>query len=334
MNARQVVLGPNKKFDVPQFNGRSFGMIVVLLFALLIMWSSFYTISPEEVGVVQRFGRFQALAQPGLHYKIPLGIDAVSPIKVLRQQKMEFGFRTTRPGVRSVYIDHNQQPSLLDESLMVSGDLNMAIVEWIVQYRINEPKDYLFRIRDPEKTLSDAAESVVREVVGDRTIDEILTTGRQEMADEALKRLQALMDNYQMGIKIDQVIPQDVTPPDQVKVSFDEVNQAQQERESLINVARSEYNKVIPLAQGEALQKIQEAEGYAMQRVNEAKGDAIKFDTVLAAYLLAPEVTRRRIYLETMGQVIPKVGRKLIIDQDVKQLLPLLSLNAEEAAKP
>jgi membrane protease subunit HflK len=210
---------------------------------------------------------------------------------------------------------------------MVTGDLNAATVEWIVQYRVEEPQSFLFKVREPQDTLRDISESVMRTVVGDRTVDEVITIGRQEIESEALIQMQRLVDKYELGLKVDQVQLKDVNPPKPVQNSFNEVNQAQQEREQMINVANGEYNKVIPRARGEADQKIQSAAGYALKRVNEAEGDVSRFNAILTEYLKAPEVTKRRLYLETMEKVIPKLGKKIIIDADAQQILPLLQLN-------
>lgn len=318
------------EFNRPLPPPRVIAGVALLILFLIFTFSAYYTIDPEEVGVIQRFGRFHAITQPGLNFKLPMGIDTLTKVKIRRQFKDEFGFRTEEAGVRSRFRGPKEDKSLLDEAMMVTGDLNMTVVEWIIQYRISDPKHFLFNMREPENTLRDATESVMREVVGDRTVDEVLTYGRQEIELTVHTKLQALVESYHMGIKIDQVVLQGVTPPEPVEASFNEVNQAQQEREKMINVARSEYNKVVPKAGGEANQKIQEAEGYSLKRVNEAMGDANRFNAMLTAYLKAPEVTRRRIYLETMGLIIPQLGRKVIIDHDLRQILPLLSLGATQ----
>jgi membrane protease subunit HflK len=256
---------------------------------------------------------------------MPLGIEQLEKVPIQRQLKEEFGFRTEEAGVRTRYSKSN----LLGESLMLTGDLNVAVVEWIVQYRINDPYKYLFKVRETPATFRAMTEAVMREVVGDRTVNEVLTVGRQEISVTVKTKLQEMCDQYQTGIKVDQVVLQDVNPPDPVKPSFNEVNEAQQEREKLINQARSEYNKVIPRAKGEAEQMIQEAEGYALERVNRAKGEAARFSSIFAEYRRAKDVTRERIYLETLGKVLPKVGKKLIVDENVKGLIPLLDLKKE-----
>jgi membrane protease subunit HflK len=247
----------------------------------------------------------------------------VTKVPIQRQLKQEFGFRTVRADVRSQYTEKG----LSGESNMLTGDLNAAVVAWVVQYRIVEPYKYLFRVRNVENTFRDMSEAVMRRVVGDRTVNEVLTIGRQEVADHVLQQLQELCDQYDTGIKVEQVVLQDVNPPDPVKPSFNEVNEAQQERERLINEAQSEYNKVVPRAQGEAEQTIQQAEGYALDRLNRARGDSARFVAFYGAYRRAPEVTRKRIYLETMNEILPKVSQKIIVDDNLKGILPLLNLN-------
>jgi membrane protease subunit HflK len=299
-----------------------YGVIGVII--LIFIFSSFFTISPEEVGVILRFGKYTRTVNPGLNFKIPF-IETLDKVPVQRQLKEEFGFRTEEAGVRSRYSRGNY----LDESLMLTGDLNAAVVEWIVQYRIKDPYKYLFKVRNAKQTFRDITEAVMREIVGDRTVNEVLTVGRQEISLTVLDKLQELCDAYETGINVDQVVLQDVNPPDRVKPSFNEVNEAQQEREKLINQARSEYNKIIPRAKGEAEQIIQEAEGYATERVNLAKGEAARFNSLFEEYRKAKDVTRQRLYLETLSKVLPKVGKKLIVDEDVKGLIPLLDLKKE-----
>ena len=301
----------------------SFPIVVAGLLLLMGLWSAFYTIPSDSVGVVQRFGKYIKDVQPGLHLKLPFGMDRVRPVPVKRQLKEEFGFAT--PGASNPY-QHPKYPE--KESQMVTGDLNAVLVEWVVQYRISDPQKFLFHVRDPGNTLRDVSESVMREVVGDRTVDEVITIGRQEIEVNALQKMQELSKQYEMGIGIDQVQLKNVNPPKPVQESFNEVNQAQQEKERLINEARRAYNKVVPLAEGEKDQRIREAEGYKLKRVNEAEGDVSRFDAVLREYIKAPEVTRRRIYLETLRDVLPQLKSKIIVDDDIKGLLPLLNLDA------
>lgn len=293
-----------------------------LVILLVVLGSAWFTVEPEEVGIVLRFGRYDRAAQPGLNYKLPFPIETVQKVPVQRQLKEEFGFRTASAAIRTRY----EVGDFSRESLMLTGDLNVAVVEWIAQFRVRDPYKFLFKVRDVLNTFRDLNEAVMREVVGDRSVNEVLTVGRQEVASEVEKRLQALCDEYETGIKVEQIVLQDVNPPDAVKPSFNEVNQAQQEREKMINEAKSEYNRIIPKARGEAQQTVQRAEGYATDRVNRAEGDANLFTSLLAAYRRAPDVTRRRIYLETMNEILPKVKRKVIVDDQLKSVLPLLNL--------
>lgn len=302
------------------------GLIIPLVLALvgLTGWTSFYTVPSDSVAVVQRFGRYIKEVPPGLQFKIPVGVDVVTIVPVKRQLKQEFGFMT--PGAGNPH-QGSRRHSGRHETQMVTGDLNAALVEWVVQYRISEPVKYLFEVREPAETLRYVSESVMREVVGDRTVDEVITIGRQEIESEALTKMQALSTKYAMGISIDQVQLKNINPPEPVQESFNEVNQAQQEKEKLINEARRDYNKVIPLAEGEKDQRIREADGYRLKRINEAEGDVARFSDLLAEYEKAPEVTRRRIYVETLQKVLPRIRNKIIIDERTHNVLPLLNLD-------
>ncbi len=318
---------PPRTIDIGQFrkNGPPFRLIVIgllILVGLMAVFSMVFTIEPEEVGVVLRFGRYNRTSDPGLNFKLPAPLEQVFKVPIQRQLKQEFGFRTAEAGVRTQYTRAN----LESESLTLTGDLNVAVVEWIAQFRVRDPYQYLFRVRNVNKTFRDMNEAVMRAVVGDHSVTEILTSGRQEIEDEVKIRIQELCDQYETGIVVDQIVLQDVNPPDPVKPSFNEVNQAEQERERAVNEARSEYNRVIPRASGEALQMIEQAQGYAVDRVNRAHGDAALFEEMLGAYRRAPEVTRRRIYLETMESIYPKVKTKLLLDDKLQGVLPLLQL--------
>lgn len=303
--------------------------IIIGLIALVGIWTSYYTIPAESEGVLLRFGKYIDKVSPGLHFKLPFGIDSVIAIPTQRQQKLEFGFVT--PG-HSNPDQIGAEP--VKEKSMVTGDLNSALIEWIVQYRITDPKNYLFDVREPGQTLRDISESVMREVVGDRTVDEIITIGRQEIEETVLIRLSALAKRYQLGVTINQVQLKNVNPPLPVQPSFNEVNRAQQDRENLINLANGEYNKAVPRARGEADQKVRAAEGYRFKRVNEADGDASAFSAVLEQYIKAPEVTRARIYLETLGNVLPNAKQTIIVDDTVQQILPMLPLPAQIPPQP
>jgi membrane protease subunit HflK len=305
--------------------------VVVVALLGTVSWSCFYTVPSDSVAVVQRFGRHLRDVPPGLHFKLPLGIDTATLVPVERQLKQEFGF-TTR-GAR----DPSQSPRPDEterETQMVTGDLNAALVEWVLQYRISAPAKYLFEVRNPSGTLRYVSESVMREVVGDRTVDEVITIGRQEIEAEALVKMQALATKYAMGISIDQVQLKNINPPTPVQESFNEVNQAQQRKEELINQARREYNKLVPLAEGERDQRIREADGYRLRRINEAEGDAARFRSMFAAYAHAPEVTRRRLYIEALQKALPGIGSKVLVDSEVRGVLQTLALAPSEGVHP
>jgi membrane protease subunit HflK len=314
------------EIKLPQLDRSKIQLIVGGVLILILALTSFYTIDPEETGLVLRFGKYVRSTEPGLHFKAPFGVERVLKVPIQRQLKEEFGFRTLRSGGQSQYSVKPYQ----DESNMLTGDLNAAVVEWVVQYRIIDPYKYLFQVRNVEKTFRDMSEAVMRKVIGDRIVNEVLTVGRAEVALQMTIELQELCDQYETGIKVDQVVLQDVNPPDPVKPSFNAVNEAQQEKEKLINQAQSEYNREIPKARGEAEQTIQEAEGYAMDRVNRSQGDAVLFTSIYEAYRKAPEITRTRMYLETMTEVLPQVQSKIIVDDGLKGVLPLLNLNPTE----
>ena len=309
---------------IPKIPWRTTLLGLIAVVALVTAAGTAYQIDPEEVGVILRFGKYVRTTTPGLHFKIPFAEEMLR-VPVQRQLKQEFGFRTAEPGLRTEYMNQGQQ--LADESVMLTGDLNVAVVEWIVQYRVNDPYQYLFKVRNLDDTFRAMNEAVMRETVGDRTVTEVVTVGRQEIETSVEARLQTLADQYQMGIAIDQVVLQDVNPPDPVKPSWDEVSQAQQQRDRLINVALAEYNSVIPRARGEAEQAILQAEGYALDRINRAQGEAARFTSIEEAYREAPTVTRRRMYLETMQRILPQVGRKVFVAEGATGVLPLLSLD-------
>ncbi|MEN8129029.1 MAG: FtsH protease activity modulator HflK [Pseudomonadota bacterium] len=314
---------------VPSGGPRGAIVLAVLLLVGLGAWTAYYTVPSDSVAVVQRFGKYLKNVEPGLHFKLPLGIDMATIVPVKRQLKQEFGFTT--PGASNPYQTPRDGRR---ETEMVTGDLNAALVEWVVQYRISDPVKFLFEVREPSETLRYVSESVMREVVGDRTVDEVITIGRQEIETEALAKMQTLSSKYVMGISIDQVQLKNINPPQPVQESFNEVNQAQQEKEKLINEARRDYNKVIPLAEGEKDQRIREADGYRLKRINEAEGDVARFSALLAEYSKAPEVTRRRIYLETLQEVMPRINSKIIVDEQTHGILPLLNLDTRNGDRP
>ena len=317
------------KQGLPDGGSRRLMALAVLALLVVGTWTAYYTVPSDSVAVVQRFGKYLTEVPPGLHFKLPLGIDVATIVPVKRQLKQEFGFAT--PGATDPY----QTPrDARQETQMVTGDLNAALVEWVVQYRISDPAKFLFDVREPRLILRDVSESVMREVVGDRTVDEVITIGRQEIEAEALTKMQALATRYALGTSIDQVQLKNINPPEPVQASFNEVNQAQQEKEKLINEARRDYNKVIPLADGEKDQRIREADGYRLKRVNEAQGDAARFTALLAEYVKAPVVTRRRIYIETLQEVLPSVRSKIVVDERTRSILPFLNLDTPKADRP
>ena len=296
--------------------------LVLILIAVVAAATSFYTVEADEEGVVLRFGEYVRSVPPGLHVKAPFGIEKAAGVPVRKVFKEEFGFRTLRAGVRTQYDSRDYSA----ESVLLTGDLNIADVEWVVQYRIAEPQKFLFEIRDAKQALRDLSEAVMSIVVGDRTVTEVLTVGRQEIAMSVKQNLQELLDLYKTGLYIENVTLQDVNPPETVKPAFNEVNEAKQEKERLINEALRDYNESVPRANGLARQLISEAEGYALKRVNEATGDADRFNSIRQEYQSAKNVTRRRLYLETMSEILPKVKEIYIIDDETNSPIPILHL--------
>jgi membrane protease subunit HflK len=306
------------------------GWIILVIAAILYIGSSlFYTVALDEVGVVQRFGRYVRTVEPGLHLKLPRGIERVTKVKVRFVYKEEFGLRTLEAGVRTRYAAGEAYE---DESLMLTGDLNVAVVPWIVQYRVKDPYKYLFKVRDVRNTLRDLSESTMRLVVGDRSFEEVISK-RQQIADEAQTFLQKELDEADTGIYVVTVEMQKTNPPGPVQPSFNEVNQATQEKERMIYQAREQYNKAIPAAKGNAEKTIKAAEGYGLDRINRAKGDAARFSAQYKEYARAKDITRRRLYLEALKDLFPKLGKKYIIDAEQRNLLPLLNLGKEGGSK-
>ncbi len=301
--------------------------IIALLFLIWAAMTSFYTVQPEQRGVVKRFGSVIGITDPGLHFKIPFGIDQIQLVATERVLKQEFGFRTqdTRQGERSTYSSGGFE----DESLMLTGDLNMIDVEWVVQYRIEDPIKFLYQMREPTRTLRDISESVMRRIVGNMLGSEVLTIGRVEIQQKAGDEIQDILNQYDAGIRISTVEMQDVVPPPAVQPAFNEVNEARQERERMINEAQKHVNQEIPNAEGAALRTVAEAEGYATERVNRADGESIRFSAVLLEYQQAPRVTRSRLYLETLNEILPNIGQVLVVQEGQVGPLPLLDVNRE-----
>lgn len=318
------------KHRLKAFKGRSSLIIAALLLAALF-WSAWFTVQPQETGVVQRFGKVVRTAGPGLHFKLPFGIETARMVPTARVLKEEFGFRTvaSTPGQKTQY---DPSGSYKDESLMLTGDLNVIDVQWIIQYRIEDPIRFLFHVRETPKTIRDITEAVMRRAVGNRIGSEVLTTGRVEVAKEAKTEIQKILSDYKAGVRLVTVELQDVTPPDTVKPAFNEVNESRQDKEQTINKAEERANREIPKARGVAAQSISEAEGYALERVNRAQGEATRFKSILKEYVEAPQVTRRRLYLEAMTGLLADMKRLYIVDQDQKAMVPWLSM--ESGAQP
>ena len=309
--------------------GKLAPLLFLGLLILIALGSTIYSIGPDEVGIVQRFGKYVATTSPGLHVKLPFGIDKATPVKVTKIFKEEFGIRTLRPGIKTQY----SKRGYLEESLMLTGDLNILDVRWIVQFRVKDPVKLLFETRDPRDNVRDMAEVVMRRLVGDYRVDEVLTTKREEIDDIAQQQIQKILDNYETGVQIVTVKLQDVNPPDEVKPAFNEVNEAKQEKERTINQAWEAYNNVIPKAKGTAEKTIRQAEGYHLAKVNQAKGEAERFLATWTEYKKAPQITKKRLYLETLKEVLPKAKEKYIIDPKQSSILPLLNLGEKGGAR-
>jgi len=304
-------------------------IVVLILIAIFFGSSTFYTVAVDEVGVVQRFGKFVRISQPGLNFKLPAGIEKVTKVKVRRVYKEEFGFRSVAPDARSRFSSGGDNESV---SLMLTGDLNVALVPWIVQYRIKDPYNFLFKVQDVRRLLMDMSEAAMRQVVGDRSINEVINR-RAEIAEEAQRVLQKELDQAESGINIVTIEMKRTNVPGPVQPSFNEVNEATQEKEKMIYQAKEDYNKAIPAARGEAQRTIRAAEGYALDRINRSKGDVARFNALYAEYAKAKEVTKRRMYLEALKDLYPKLGQKYIIDSDQKNVLPFLNLGKQGVEK-
>lgn len=305
------------------------GLAIALL--LIIGWgvmTCFHTVQPEGRSVVKRFGKVVDVRDPGLHFKIPYGVDRAYFVPTERVLKQEFGFRTADGRDRTEYQKTQQHAG---ESLMLTGDLNVIDVEWVVQYRISDPVLYLHQVREPSRTIRDVSEAVMRRIVGNRLGSDVLTVARVEIAQLARDELQEALSQYEMGVRIGTIELQDVTPPDRVKPAFNEVNEAQQQRERFINEAERERGRILPRAEGDARRILEEAEADAARRVNRAKGEAGRFTALLEQYRLDKDTTRRRLYLEMIDEVLPKAGRIFIVEGGQTAPIPLLNLDGGPA---
>ncbi|MDR3568058.1 MAG: FtsH protease activity modulator HflK [Syntrophobacteraceae bacterium] len=301
------------------FMGRIFAIVGIVL-VLFIVFNSYYTVQPQETAVIQRFGKFIGTAGSGLHFMIPFGVDTVTKVVTGQVLQREYGYRTTRPGVRSEF----QAKGYEAESLMLSGDLDVVEVHWTVQYMIRNPVKYLFHVSGVEATLDDISQAVMRQIVGNHYADDILTTGRAALANECQQQIQKIMDTYGTGLQIVAVKLQDVNPPAPVQPAFNEVNEAKQDRSRTINEAEQTYNEKIPEASGQAKQTVAQAQAYATEQVNRAEGKAQRFIDILAQYQKAPDITRRRMYLDSFAAIMAKAGHIYIVDSAQKNILPLL----------
>ncbi len=311
------------RLDFSIFKRGGLWLLVLAVLLVLVGLNSYYTVEPQETAVVQRFGKYIYSADAGLHFKIPFGIETVRKVVTGRVLQREYGYRTVQPGVRSRMVEKGYE----EESMMLSGDLNVVDIQWTVQYKVQNPVDYLFQLQDVEGTLDDISESVARRIVGNRYADEVLTTGRSAVAEQARNEIQQIMDRYKTGLQIVTVKLQNANPPGPVKAAFNEVNEARQEQERMINDAQQAYNQKIPKAMGEARQTITQAEGYALERVNRSEGEARRFLAILTEYEKAPDVTRRRMYLEASAELIGRVDHLVVLDESQRNMLPLLDVN-------
>ena len=300
----------------------SLGIVIVILLVIYGAFGSFYTVAPEELGVIKRFGAVVRTADPGPHFKIPY-VETVLKPQVTKVHRIEVGFETIDPGPPARYRPIKR------EALMLTGDENIVQVEFIVQYKINDPSAFLFNIRDQEKTLKDASEATMREVVGKNPIDEVLTEGRFRMQQDTKQLLQATMDSYGSGLSIVAVQLQDVLPPGEVADAFKDVASAREDREKSEEQAEGYRNDLIPKAKGESEKLVNEAMAYREARINQAKGDTSRFLQVLKEYQKARDVTQKRIYIETMEEVLGRMEKVIIEGGADKNLVPYLPLRPE-----
>lgn len=303
------------------------GKIVLIVLALLLfqgVYSSFYTIEPGEVGIILRFGKYSKTTQPGLHFKLPY-IEDLTKVDVETVRKEEFGFRTRLPGKTSVFDKRGFDM----ESLMLTGDKNVINVAWIVQYKVSDPVNFLFKVRNVPQAVRDASEMVTRRIVGNMDFDYVLSN-REILAGDAKKELQDQLNRLEAGVSIVTLQLLDINPPDQVKPAFNEVNEADQDMKRLVNEAEETYNRVIPKARGSAKQIVEEAHGYAVERINRAQGETTRFSSILKEYEQAPEVTRQRMYLEAMQDILPGVAQIYVMDKQQQNLLPFLDLSKRQ----
>jgi len=320
---RRIIIG-DSEISVPE-KLLTLGIFPIVGIALIFwLFTGVYTVGPDEVGVVQRFGKYIRVVQSGLNYHMPFPIETVKTPKVTEVKRIEIGFRT---------IGKNQYRTVERESLMLTGDENIVDAELIVQYKIKEPINYLFNFVGPELTMREASEASLRTVVGRHNIDEALTSGKLMIQEETKELLQSILDKYETGIQVVAVQLQDVSPPKQVIDSFKDVASAKEDKNRMINEAEGYRNNVIPKARGEAQSMILEAEGFRESRISRAEGDVAKFKAILKEYSKAKDVTRKRLYLEAMEEILPGLEKYIVPSGEDGNLLNLLNLGGTKGAK-
>lgn len=295
-------------------------MLVFLLMALIGLWlaSGFFTVDPSERGLIKRFGKYNREASPGLNYHAPFPVESVIKVNVERTNRLDIGSST----------------GANEETMMLTKDENIADIKFVVQYKVSNPEQYAFRVYDPEKAIRDAATSAMREVIGRNTIDDALTEKRTPIQEDTMYTLQSMLDKYQLGVHIQNVELQDVHVPKEVSQAFRDVTSAREDSVRSENEAQGYSNKVLPEAQGQAFSIEAAAQAYASQRINMAQGEATKFKAIVAEYQKAPEITRRRLLLETMDQVLPEADKFLLSGEAGQSVLPHLGLKPSPAAVP
>jgi membrane protease subunit HflK len=311
-----------KEIKLPQIDFNKMKLPIIAGFLVITAYFCLYQVEANEEAIILRLGEYSDTVGPGLHFKIPFA-DKVYRVKVDYQYKEEFGFRTDNPGVRSSYSKRGYE----NESWMLTGDLKIAEVHWVVQYKISEPEKYLFKVKNVENTIRDVSEATMRLMIGDRSFKEVLQKERTAIANLSKEHMQKVLDAYETGIQIQMVQLQGVVPPAPVADSFNEVNRAKQEEETLVNEANQEYNKKIFTAEGLAQKMINEAQGYAQERKNRAEGDAALFEAIFEKYKDHKDITRTRLFLEKMESILGRVSDKIIIDSNLDGVLPLLNLD-------
>ncbi|HBR87134.1 MAG TPA: FtsH protease activity modulator HflK [Candidatus Marinimicrobia bacterium] len=319
MSPKRIIIG-DKELSLPDL-----GLLPIISIGL-ILWliSGVYVVGPDEVGVVQTFGKHTRVAQSGLNYHFPFPIETVKTPKVTEVKRIEIGFRS---------MGKNQFRTIEKESLMLTGDENIVDAELIVQYKIKNAVNYLFNFVRPELTVREAAEASLRTIIGKHKIDEALTSGKFVVQEETKELLQSIMDKYGTGILIVAVQLQDVSPPKQVIAAFKDVASAKEDKNRMINQAEGYRNDVIPKARGEAQAMIREAEGFRESRIKRSEGDVAKFNAMLVEYKKAKDITRKRMYLETMEEILPNIEKYIIPESGGGNLLNLLNLNSEGGKK-